>query len=231
MNFNLIVPIAANRPEYDKNIPYLFSLDNRGLSLCVNSILGLNFDCFDNIYFTILDKHAKQYSVDKLLNLQFERLNISNAHVVILDDPTQSQPETVYKTIISQGISGSFYIKDADSYFRAQIKPKNSVGVYPLEQMDIANPQNKSYVVVDDMFHITNIIEKRIIGPLFSAGGYGFESIDDFCAAFNMLNKYDNLYISHIIYSLLLKGKTFTPIQVEDYRDWGTEKLFTIMKG
>lgn len=42
-----------------------------------------------------------------------------------------------------------------------------------------------------------------------------------------MISKYEGrLYVSHIIYSMLLDKKIFKPILVKDYKDFGNEKLF-----
>lgn len=77
---------------------------------------------------------------------------------------------------------------------------------------------------MDDMYYITNIIEKRILGRDFSAGGYFFENADDFCTLYEDLSDYAPIYMSHIIYAALLKGMNFRPLKVKDYKDWGTYK-------
>ena len=81
--------------------------------------MGLNLESFDNIYFTILRKHAERYDVDVLLSLQLRRLGLNKAKIVILDEPTFTQAETVAKTVEQEKIEGSIFIKDADSYFNA----------------------------------------------------------------------------------------------------------------
>ena len=97
------------------------------------------------------------------MTLQFKRLNIATkAHVIELDNPTKSQPETVYQTIKQNQIKGHIFIKDADSYFETEMLIENAVCIYPLDELNQVNPQNKSYVNIDDMYYITNIIEKEI---------------------------------------------------------------------
>ncbi len=218
--FSLIVPIAADKPEYAGNMPYMFAPDKDGTMLCVKAIMGLNFEVFDNIYFTILRKHAEAYDIDKLLELQFRRSRLDKARIVILDTPTATQAETIAETISKENIEGAIFIKDADGYFMAEIFPENGVAVYPLEELDLVDPRNKSYVAVDDMQHITNIIEKRIVSNLFNAGGYCFENVNDFLEAYNKYKTLGHIYLSHLIYSLLLDGHTFRPIKVTEYSDW-----------
>ncbi len=219
-NFSLIIPAAADKAEYANLLPRIFSPDKEGVMICVKSILGLNLDKFDNIYFTILRKHTERYDIDVLLDLQLRRLGLDKAKIVILDTPTTTQAETVAKTIEQEKITGSIFIKDADSFFRAEILPENGVAVYPLEKLELVDPRNKSYVSVDDMQHITNIIEKRVVSNLFNVGGYSFENVNDFLEVYHRHKDLGSIYLSHLIYSMLLNGNLFRPIRVSDYNDW-----------
>ena len=36
---------------------------------------------------------------------------------------------------------------------------ENGVAIYPIEELEMLDPRDKSYVAVDDMYYITNIIE------------------------------------------------------------------------
>ena len=219
-NFNLIVPAAADKPQFQNQLPRIFAPDEEGVMICVKSILGLNLDEFDHIYFTILRSHAERYDIDVLLGLQLRRLGLDKAKIVILDHPTATQAETVAMTIEQENITGSIFIKDSDSYFKAEIFPENGVAVYPLEKLELVDPRNKSYVSVDDMQHITNIIEKRVVSNLFNVGGYCFENVDDFLEVYDRHKNLGNIYLSHLIYSMLLNGHLFRPIRVSDYNDW-----------
>lgn len=218
---NLIVPIAGENKYKESNaIPDLFKLSENGFMFCIVSIMGLKLDTFDRIYFTILAKHSEQFLLDKMFNLQFERLGIINkAKVVILKHETRNQPETIYQTICQENIKGGIYCKDGDSFFESEQSDENSVAVFPLDALSSVNPQHKSYIAVDDMYYITNIIEKKIISNLFSAGGYYFESADEFCSYYKRLQQYEKLYLSHLIYSMLLDGKVFRPIKIHNYQD------------
>lgn len=219
-NFSLIIPAAADKPAFKHLLPRIFSPDKEGVMVCVKSILGLNLGDFDNIYFTILRKHVERYDVDVLLDLQLRRLGLHKAKIVILEEPTSTQAETVVKTIEQEKIDGSIFIKDADSYFKAEIFPENGVAVYPLEKLELVDPRNKSYVSVDDMQHITNIIEKRVVSNLFNVGGYCFENVSDFLEVYRQHKDLGAIYLSHLIYSMLLNGNIFRPIKVSDYNDW-----------
>lgn len=223
---NLIVPVAADKAEYKDGLPYVFGLDGDGVIICLKSILGLELAQFDNIYFTVLKKHEERFFVGDNLRLQFKRLGIHNAKVVVLDVPTQDQAETIYQTIQSEGIKGSIFIKDADSYFSTSIIEGNGVAIYPIEELDVLSPKNKSYVAVDDMYYPTNIIEKNVVGHYISAGGYLIRDAEIYNCYYNRLRQFGRLYLSHIIYAMLLDKKTFRPMLVDEYKDWGTVNEF-----
>lgn len=219
--FNLIIPVAADKDQYDTQIPLLFTPTSDGVLLCIKSILELNLSAFDNIYFTILRKHAERYDIDQLLRIQFRRLGLDNANITILDNPTENQVETVCRTIEIEHLQGAIYIKDADCSFRADVKPSNSIAIFSLEKLNRVNPQNKSYVSVDDMQYVTNIIEKRIVSHYFCAGGYGFEDVRELCDYYSRLKNYSGqLYLSHVIYAMLLDRKIFKPVDAMNYKDF-----------
>ena len=225
MSSNLIVPVAADKPEYSNKLPYVFALGEDGIIVCIKSVLGLPLDRFDNIYFTVLRKHDDLFYIADSLRMQCKRLGLVNVKIVILDEPTRDQVETVFMTIQQERISGSIYIKDADCYFESKEEIRNGVAIYPIEELEMLDPRDKSYVAVDDMYYITNIIEKSVIGHYISAGGYAFVDCDMFCRYYTSLRHYDRLYLSHIIYAMLLDKKTFRPFLVKNYEDWGSKRM------
>lgn len=221
---SLIVPVAADKAEYADGLPYVFSFDKDGVLICIKSILGLDLSKFDEIYFTVLKKHDERFFIVDIMNLQFKRLGLRNAKVVVLDKTTEDQAETVYQTILREKIEGSIFIKDSDCYFRTELGQGNSIAIFPIEELEVLAPKDKSYVAVDDMYYLTNIIEKSVVGHYINAGGYSLNRAEDFIDYYLRLRDYGRLYISHIIYAMLLDKKSFRPMLVEDYRDWGTQK-------
>ena len=223
--FSLIVPAAADTE--DDTLPYVFNLNEKGIMLCIDAIQGLNTSVFNRIYYTVLRKHVDRFCIDEMMKLQFKRLGLNNVSVVILDAPTVSQTDTLYQTIKKENIEGAIFIKDADGFYKAEISRANGVALFPLEQMDIVNPKNKSYVSVDDMYYITNVIEKKVIGHYFNAGGSCFEDASLFCKYYEQLKaKSPKVYVSHIIYQMLLDRYQFRPIEVEQFKDWGNTSLY-----
>jgi len=219
MSFSLIVPAAAHKESYDKQLPKIFHLNNKGVSLCVDSIMGLDLGLFSHIYFTILHQHDMLYGISSMLRIQLDRIGLKNAKIVALEHPTSSQVETIYQTICKEHISGPIFIKDADCSFSAEIYPQNGIVVYPLEKLTIVNPQHKSYVAVDDMSYITNTIEKRVIDHYFNAGGYCFDNASTFCHYYERYATQQGLYLSHIVYAMLLDKQIFRPFIANCYKD------------
>lgn len=218
---SLIVPIAADKPEYESHIPYVFRMDDSGTMYCLKAILGLELSAFENVYITILKKHDMKYGIAGMLHLQIERLQLKNVHICILETTTSNQAETIYQTIKQEGIKGAIYIKDSDGYFKSEVIVQNGVAVCPIEKLKVLKPQNKSYVDVDNMYYITNIIEKRVVGHMINVGGYCFEDVDVYCRYFErLMKKNEKLYLSHIIYAMLLDGLVFRPTVVEDYNEF-----------
>lgn len=230
MNLNLIVPIAADSSEYEHSMPYVFNFSDDGVTMCIKAVQGLDLTLFNGIYFVILKKHDERYNLSELLNMQFRNQGLTSAKVVMLDEPTKSEPETIYKCICQEHISGGIFIKDADGYFSCDFTTTNGVVVYPLDKLYMVNPRNKSYVEVDDQFYVINTIENKIISRFFNAGGYLFDNAEIFCSYFEKLSGYEKLYMSHIVYAMLLDNISFRPFEANDYVDWGNRNLFNTYK-
>lgn len=223
MSFNLLVPIAADKPEYGCQSPYIFRSAGDGIAICIHSILGLNLNDFDRIYFTLLKKHDDEFSAGNLLKEQLGQLGLlDRTDIITLYHPTKSQAETIYETIRQTGMTGALMIKDGDSFFSADIPRGNGLCVFPLDALNLVNPQNKSYISVDNSFYVTNIKERRIISRFFNAGGYVFDSTQLFERHYLPLRGKNGLCLSHIIYSMLLDNIRFRAIECNQYRDWGT---------
>lgn len=225
MPFNLIVPIASYKCEYLNSLPLVFVKDEEGLIPCIKAVQALDYSRFDHIYFTILRTLDNQHDLSALLQEQFNRIGLSRAEIVVLEEPTISQPDTIYQTIQKAHIQGAIFIKDADCSFSGEILPQNGVVIYPLESLPWVNPQNKSYVAVDDNFYVTNIIEKKIISHYFLAGGYCFEDAELYCRYYLPFAEQKGLYLSHIIYSMLLEKHLFRPILATQYTDFEMQKI------
>ena len=211
-------------------VPLEFQYDNNtGQINCIKALEGINLSMFTKIYFIMLYEHELKYHVAEKITIarKFNK-KLLNTEVIFkfLDIPTSSQAETIYNTIVEYNITGPIFIKDADNTCTCNETIKgNTVLVYPLENTPIVDPQHKSYVNIDDQNFVVNIIEKKVVSNLFNCGGYSFTNAELFKTAYEALLKYEDvinhMYISHIIYWLILNKKIkFRPIEATYYEDF-----------
>lgn len=220
----VIVPCGGRSSRYPNMPPkwMLPSHDRRPmLSLAVSGLAVSHED----LVVTILREHEQQYKVRQGLEAVFGY----PVRVVVLDEPTQSQPETVARTLEALALDEPILIKDSDNLFQLDDieQEYNYVCVDSLNNFDSINPRNKSYLTVDHQDIITNIREKVVISDLFSVGGYYFAQSQQFLDYFNRL--YDDaaswqkeFYVSDIIGAMILEGIPFKARTINAYQDWGT---------
>ena len=217
-NFDLIIPFAAKTAE----LAYLYRGAPEELPF-VKGIKGLAPEKFDRIVVGILAADDQRFDLSSPLRAGFAAQGLGDKlQIVRLEQPTRSQAETIAETLKRLDRSGGFWVKDPDNYFRAEPIPGNAVTVFPLDALARVNPQNKSYLAISDGDYILNLAEKRIIGRYFCTGGYGFDDKNHFLETFDRLRGLGKLYLSHIIYRMLLDGVPFRPLYVSDYQDWGS---------
>ena len=201
--------------------------------MAIESISGLNLDFFDKIYFVVLQEHEEQYEFSAGFVRELDELGIrEKSNIAYLPESTTSQSETVYQLVKGEEITGFIFIKDSDNYYECEIKETdNQVAYYDLNSSDNINARNKSYIHQDVNGIITNIVEKKVISSTFSCGGYGFSDASEFCKSFEKLSEMEGeCYISHVIYDLMLSGSKFSGLSVDEYKDWGTLKVWNEYK-
>ena len=192
--------------------------------MVTESILGLNLDFFDNIWFICLQEHEDKYQFMKGLVSELDEVGLrAKSNIVLLPEQTDSQSETVYTFLSGQELEGFVFIKDSDGFYRCDVEEKNQVAYFDLNDMDDINARTKSYIELDVNNVITNIVEKKVVSSTFSSGGYGFADAKEFCKTFEKLQDMDGeCYISHIIFEMMLSGSTFYGTKTTDFKDWGT---------
>ena len=226
--YTLIVPMVSVKSK--DTVPLEFKYDNNtGQINCIKALEGIDLSMFTKIYFVMLYEHELKYHIaEKITVARKFNKKLLDTEVIFkfLDIPTSSQAETIYNTIVEYNIEGPIFIKDADNTCTCEGQIKgNTVLVYPLENTPIVDPQHKSYVNVDDQNFVVNIIEKRVVSNLFNCGGYSFIDAALFKTAYEALLGYEDIanhmYISHIIYWLILNKKVkFRPVEATYYEDF-----------
>lgn len=193
-------------------------------------VKGLNLEVYDKIIITIVKEHVEKYEADIILEQAFNIDKNSKFEILILDEFTSCQAETVYKTLLKQNVVGSFDVKDSDSY----IKYDNSgydafiVGLDISKfGKEISRLNSKSFLIVDINDNVVDIFEKKIKSQYISVGLYGFDDVGKFNRAYEKIKDnnfdYDEIYLSHIISYLIGTGKSvYHFINASEYEDWGT---------
>ena len=222
---SLIVPMAGRSSRFPNMRPkWMLTHPMTNRFMVTESILGLNLDFFDNIWFICLQEHEDKYQFMKGLVSELDEVGLrSKSNIVLLPEQTDSQSETVYTFLSGQELEGFVFIKDSDGFYRCDVEERNQVAYFDLNDMDDINARTKSYIELDVNNVITNIVEKKVVSSTFSSGGYGFADAKEFCKTFEKLQDMDGeCYISHIIFEMMLSGSTFYGTKTTDFKDWGT---------
>lgn len=221
----MILPIAGRSSRFPNLNPKWSLTHPRGDMMVVEAIKGIDLQNVSRICVIGLSEHNEKFRLVETLSTQFESLGLKDKiSFVLLDEPTRNQPETVAAGIRQGKIEGPIYIKDSDNFFRHTPRPGNSVAGYDLHKIERVNARSKSYFEFNADGFITNIVEKRIVSSKFCAGAYSFESAALYLKYYEALSKNTDLYLSHIIYGMILDKLGFSHTEVEEYIDWGTIK-------
>ena len=224
----LILPVAGKSSRFKGLRPKWLLTMPDGKLLIEKSIRNIKIDNINEIVIVCLKEHLSKYINESDLIGLFSDLDIP-VKVVSLAKQTSSVTETVSKGIKKANIKGSIFIKDCDNTFTFNYKGDNTVAVVDLNTIDYIDAKNKSYVEVDKLNNIKNIVEKNVISNLFCCGGYGFRSSSDFLKYFQRIlntNTKGEIYISHVIYSMLIDGEVFKAEEAAMYEDFGTAKEY-----
>jgi hypothetical protein len=232
---NLLIPVAGESSRYPNMRPkWLLTMPN-GLLMIEKSISKIECKFFDKIYIIALKEHIDNFC-DKKLLLKSLKKNISTKiEIVELKKKTSCQAETILHFLMLKKIKGSFLIKDCDNEFSIDKKYisskliKNLVCAININEIELLDAKNKSYIQIDKLSNVTNIVEKEIISNFFCCGAYGFQDVESFILhAKELLKKSKNIFISHVILKMLFSGINFKYVKASEYSDWGTLKDFRI---
>jgi len=182
------------------------------------AIRGINTENIKNIIIVANKEHIDKYNVvmDVIVG-QFSDIDIPTSYILM--DSTESQVETVSRSIEIAELDGPIIIKDCDNQFVSNANFSSDIGVcvINLGQTTLINPSNKSYVRFDPLTGHAKITEKIVSSDIFCCGLYYFNSSCDF-----LRFKRDSLFISDVINNMLINNKTMSINHASCYMDWGT---------
>ena len=226
---NLILPVAGQSSRYPNMRPKWLITMPDGKLMIEKSVSDFNLKPFNKVYVVVLLDHIKKY-VDRKKLIWSLKKNISKRlELVILKKATTCQAETVYQAIKKAKIKGGIVIKDCDNSFKCSFDKNlsNEIMVLNLNNIDLIEAKSKSYVTFDRLKKIQNIVEKKVISDFFCCGAYSFKSALDFLKySKKLLLKSKNVFISHVVYEMMLNKNIFKSKEVTNYVDWGTVREF-----
>lgn len=217
----IIIPAAGLSTRFPKGKPKFMLYDYSGKSMlyrAVEPFLGKY-----KIHIGILNEHEEMFNVSDFVRHEFENL----VNIIVIPERTSGPAHTVDQIIELAGISNNtpILVKDCDSFFNHHAVSGSYICVSRLSKTPlIFNPANKSYVLVNDTEIVQKIIEKEVVSDIYCVGGYKFEAAHFFRTAFHEVRAlYEGeIFVSHVIKSLLHKNHPFSIVHVSDYADVGT---------
>jgi len=219
----LIIPCAGNSSRYPKMRPKWMLTHPEGKLMVEKAIDGLGSNSFKRTIITILREHVEKFESDLWLKQTFG----NKVEICILENSTNSETETVYETIIQKKVEGPFCVKDSDGYIEVELSGKNFVVGRDIRDMpNLTNVPAKSFVLKNEQDILTDIIEKSVSSNYISIGLYGFGNTIQFIDKYLELSKLisGEIYLSHIISSLIKEGAIYRYLEADEFHDWGTAK-------
>ena len=229
----LILPVAGESSRYPNMRPKWLLTMPDGLLMIEKSVSKINCKKFDKVFVIANKKHLDNFVNRKLLLTSLKKNISKKLELIELTKKTSCSAETVVNFLKKKKLNGSILIKDCDGEFSVNTKHiskknlENSVYAVDINNIDLIDAKNKSYIEVDKFNVITNIVEKKIISNLFCCGAYAFRCSNEFMNnAKDLLKLSKNVYISHVILKMILSGAFFKYYQASEYIDWGTVREF-----
>jgi hypothetical protein len=191
--------------------------------MIVDSILGMGLKTIDSLNLIYLKEHEDKFNFKKGLLKNLKKYNLDSLiNFIELETETIHQVETIQMGLKAIGKDISFIIKDCDNSFNVNISSldNNFVSYCKLENLKGSDVASKSYLQLDTMNVIANIVEKKVISDKFCCGGYYFKSSNEFLEYSNIESS--NSFVSDVVFNMILNGKTFVGMECSNYEDWGT---------
>tara|TARA_B100000780_G_C21123307_1_gene455240 strand:+ start:1600 stop:2682 length:1083 start_codon:yes stop_codon:yes gene_type:complete len=232
MEINLIIPAAGKSSRFNAGKPKWLRTHPDGKLMIEHAV-----DAFDsknikiNTFIITTSDLNNEHNISDILN----HTSIENFKLILLDKKTKSAVETIYSGIKSIGKNFNYdnftILKDSDNYVKSELENKHFKSNFTigcdLNEINTSRVSNKSFLIINEFNLVTDFIEKKIVSDKISVGTHGFT---DFSLYMNEAKKLSEkiedkeLFNSHIIASLIYKGKKFNFIKAKFYIDFGTQK-------
>ena len=222
----LIAPCAGLSSRYGKGKPkYLYTAPcgNPIFFLALKSLLKHH----KRIIFVVLLEHENKYNSSMIIKQCFKTFGFSEPEIIVLDKVLKGPASTVNHAILKADVKGSLTIKDCDSICNSNNYPigQNSVSFIDASKVYIDRINAKSSLEVDEHKKIISIKEKIIFSKYICAGAYFFKDVDEYKREFikiKNLKSTKEIFISHIVESLIIEKIPFIAHELNELIDLGT---------
>ena len=151
--------------------------------------------------------------------------------IITLKKFTKGPADTAYQALKKLNFKKDkeILIRDCDSFFDHKDQKGNYVCCYSIidyMKSQNGNIKNKSYIKLNKLKNISQIVEKKIISNIFSIGAYKFRSHKMYVKCFkNLKNVINNeIYVSDVIQEAIINGEIFRSNFASNFIDLGTIK-------
>ena len=222
MKLTLIIPAAGKSSRFPTRPKFLLVNPN-GKLMIEDCLSCIDFKNVKRICVGVLSEHLEKFCPDIDLGEILSGYGVP-VTIIPLKEETSSPSETVIKIIEEANITGGIFIKDCDNCYSFVPEYGNFVVGLDTTKHKVTEMHNKSFLEMNYIGQLTNIVEKRVIGTIIGIGGYSFQDAFIFKEAYDILSIdcKKELLISHIIISLMLTGTVFSVQLSDKYYDWGT---------
>ena len=228
-DITLILPVAGKSSRFKTNLPKWLLESPDGNLMVYESISKLTSKGVNKIVIICLKSHIQEHiEINDLKSIFKKKFSKIKIEILVLNRILSSQAHTVSEAINKLKIKGQIFIKDSDNIFKHIIVKGNYVCSLNLNNSNLIDAKSKSYVELKNNLEVMRIVEKKVISNYFCTGGYSFEKAEDFNKYFYKIYKFNKgrkeIYISHVIQSMLLDGYKFYSKEITEYLDLGTQK-------
>ena len=231
--FTLIVPAAGMSTRYPTDIPKFLWTHPSGLTMLAAGLVGLQKLPIDKVVVVSLKTYFKE-GVEEALSTSIEKVLGVRPEFVLLEKSTPSMVDTIVAGIEHLPNDQSIVVKDTDNLVEIDFVDfatgDNFIAYADLGLFHDVPAFNKSFVEIDALGFLTNIVEKRVVSPYINTGLVGFAAASDFLLAASRLMGSNEKFVSDVIRVSLEQGGRFQGFPASSYQDWGTHQEWVRMK-
>ncbi len=219
----LLLPCAGKSTRYPGTRPkWMLTLPEGDLALA-RAAASLPSCAYDRVIIAVRSEHEAGYQATLLLRHVFGE----SVEVLVLDRDTRGPAETVAEMIRRARVTGTFVVKDADSFFDPAPLPDGSfVALSDVRQSPhMANVGAKSFAVINENNLVVEMVEKSLASNFVSVGLYGFADAEIYLDLFGRLAADANIqefFVSHVMNRAIIAGMVVSPLMVSGLIDVGT---------